>query len=135
MLENFKQSLRHFGEAPPGKRFEQRFRELRQSRQSGWRKAVFIGVGVLIIAAGLLFLVTPGPGLLVVFVGAGLIAQQSLIAARALDWLDLWLRKLAKWGSGVWHRAPLVAKVVLVLFTMALAGLFAYAAYLLLFAK
>lgn len=87
------------------------------------------------MAAGLFFLVAPGPGLLVVFIGAGLIAQESFFAARALDWTEIRIRKLATWALGVWHRSSMAVKILSVLIAVALAGASASAAYMLLFAK
>jgi hypothetical protein len=43
-------------------------------------------------------LVLPGPGLLVGFAGAALIAGESKVAARLLDRVDLYVaRALARW--------------------------------------
>jgi hypothetical protein len=73
--------------------------------------------------------------LLVIFIGAGLIAQQSLLAARALDWSELQSRKLADWASGVWRQVPLTVKIVLMLFAMFGTGAASYAAYTFLFTR
>jgi Putative transmembrane protein (PGPGW) len=54
----------------------------------------------LFMAAGFVLLFIPGPGLVFLFVGAFLIAQQSLLAARALDWSELRLKKLLAWSLG-----------------------------------
>ena len=43
--------------------------------------------------AGVAFLPLPGPGLLIIAVGALLMAEVSLSAARALDWLELKARR------------------------------------------
>ena len=88
---------------------------------------------MLVMAIGLFFIIAPGPGLLVLFIGAGLIAQQSLLAARALDWSELQSRKLANWASGVWRHVPL--KIVLMLFAMFVTGAASYAAYTFLFTR
>jgi hypothetical protein len=50
------------------------------------------------------FLLVPGPGILVLFVGAGLLAEQSLITARALDWTEIRLRRLVAWAQKAWRR-------------------------------
>jgi|SRR5579883_2462930 len=46
--------------------------------------------GVLLILAGIAMLVLPGPGLLVMVIGAGLIAGESLFVARFLDRFDFY---------------------------------------------
>jgi uncharacterized protein (TIGR02611 family) len=135
MLENLKQSWRDFVQAPSGKRFQQRFEKQQRSQQTIWRKALLIGGGMLVMAIGLFFIIAPGPGLLVIFIGAGLIAQQSLLAARALDWSELQSRKLADWASGVWRHVPLTVKIVLMLFAMFVTGAASYAAYTFLFTR
>ena len=43
----------------------------------------------LLLALGIVMLVTPGPGLIVAAIGAALIAGKSLVAARVLDRIDL----------------------------------------------
>ncbi len=57
------------------------------------------------MAAGLFFLPAPGPGFLILFAGAALLAEESLTAARALDWTEVRLRRLAKWGRRAWRAA------------------------------
>jgi len=45
------------------------------------------------VLAGVLMLVLPGPGLLVIALGMALIAEESLWASRLLDRLDLWIER------------------------------------------
>ena len=135
MFEKLKQSWRDFEEDTPGKRFQDYYKRRHQSRQSAWRKALFIAGGLLIVAAGVFMLIAPGPGLLVVFLGAVLIAQQSLLAARTLDWLELRLRALAAQSLRMWRCAPRVVKALLVVLAIALTGALAFGTYLLLFAN
>jgi hypothetical protein len=49
--------------------------------------------GTALIAVGLVMLVAPGPGILVVAIGGALLAEESLLAARALDWLEVKIRR------------------------------------------
>lgn len=135
MLEKLKQNWRQFEKGTPGERFQERFKRRHRSGQGIWRKALFVGGGLLIMIAGLFMLVAPGPGLLAIFIGAGLIAQESLFAARTLDWTELRLRKLLTWSLCLWHSVPLAAKILLVLCAVAGAAAFAYGAYMLAFAK
>ena len=51
---------------------------------SGWRLGVLI-VGVVITAAGLVLLVTPGPGLLLIVAGLGILATEFAWARRLRD--------------------------------------------------
>jgi hypothetical protein len=46
--------------------------------------------------SGFILLFVPGPGLLLIAVGAALLARESLAVARALDWLEVRGRRLAR---------------------------------------
>jgi len=91
-----KQRWRRFLAAPSGTRFQAHYR--RQHAHRGLvRTMVAIGAGLLLIALGIVLLVLPGPGLLIGAIGAALLAGESLLVARALDWIDrqatrLWRR-------------------------------------------
>ena len=135
MLEKLKQSWRDFEEGPPGERFQQRFKRHQQSRRGAFSKPLFITAGILITVVGVFFLPAPGPGTLILLIGAGLIAQEFLLAARALDWTELRVRKLAAWGLEVWRHTSLLMKVLLMLSVMALVAAGGFAAYKLLLAK
>ena len=135
MLEEFKENWHYFKEAPPGERFKQHFKRRQRSQRSIFQRMLFIGSGTLIVIVGIFLLPAPGPGTVVLLIGAGLIAQESLLAARTLDWAELRLRKLASWGIAAWHRSSLGAKILLVLLAIALAGATGFGTYKLLFAK
>jgi hypothetical protein len=103
MFRRIRRSWQRFKNDRPGERFQEQFRRRRFSR-STLQKALFIGGGALLMGAGFFFLFVPGPGLLVMLIGAILIAQQSLLAARALDWLEVRLRALLARGLRLWKR-------------------------------
>ena len=52
--------------------------------RSGWRLAVLV-VGVVITLAGLVLLLTPGPGLLLIVAGLGILATEFAWARRLRD--------------------------------------------------
>lgn len=80
-----------------GARFRAHYDRLQQ-RPHLMRTLLVIGVGLLLLALGLVMLVVPGPGLLVGFVGAALIAGESRWAARVLDRVDLCLTRVySRW--------------------------------------
>ena len=103
MMQRLKKSWRELKAAKAGERFQERYR--RSSGEGPLRKVLFIGGGILVMAAGVFFLPAPGPGMLILVVGAGLIAEESLIAARALDWMEIRLRRFAKWARRAWRAA------------------------------
>lgn len=80
-------------------------------------------LGVAIIAVGVIALPAPGPGTLVLAIGGALMARESLAVARALDWLEVKLRRAARWAGRLWHGTPLWAKVVIGLAGAALVAL------------
>ncbi|MGI8740619.1 MAG: PGPGW domain-containing protein [Gammaproteobacteria bacterium] len=135
MLEKLKQGWRAFEHDPPGQRFRQRFKRSQQSDRSVVYKLAFVASGVLIMALGVFLLAVPGPGVLVVFIGAGLVAQVSFSAARALDWCELRARKLAAWSLRGWRRASPVMKILSVLLVGVFVSTAGLAAYALLVAK
>jgi len=111
MFDTLQQRWRQFAEAPPGQRFKTHFERRQQTRPRGLhQKILAIGGGALIMGAGIFFMLAPGPGLLIFLVGALLVAEESLAAARLLDGADLRLRRLATWGLTRWRRGPGRAK-------------------------
>ena len=62
------------------------------SRQSG---QLMVWVAAIVLA-GIVMIVLPGPGMLAIILGAALIAEESLFAARVLDRFDLWVTGLYK---------------------------------------
>jgi hypothetical protein len=58
------------------------------------RKAAVIAAGVLMLIAGVIALPLPGHGLVIMAVGALLVAEESQAVARGLDWFEVKLRRL-----------------------------------------
>lgn len=77
----------------PGRRFSALYR-LRRQRKPRWLRIAGVVGGGMLMLLGVLLVPTPGPGLLALLLGAGLIATESLAFARALDRLELRLREL-----------------------------------------
>lgn len=96
MFGALKRRIRRFMTAPSGSRFRAHYERMK-SRPSLMRTLIAIGVGLVLLAAGLVMLVLPGPGLLVGTIGAALIAGESLLVARVLDRVDVWV-------TGMWKR-------------------------------
>jgi UPF0716 family protein affecting phage T7 exclusion len=96
MLKHLKQSWRRFQAGLPGRRFQQQFRLRQRFRCGATRKALFIASGILLAAIGAFLLFVPGPGIIILLIGAVLIAQQSSLAARAFDRIEIRLRKFIR---------------------------------------
>lgn len=134
MLEKFEQNWQEFREDAPGERFQKRFERRHQSRPNPFQKILFMGGGILVMAAGLFFLPAPGPGTVILLIGAALVAQESLTAARLLDRAEVFARKIADRSRQVWRGLPVPAKILLVLLAAALLAAAAWGAYRVLFA-
>ncbi len=85
---------------PPGERFQRHFRR-RQGRKGRMR---LIAMSSALIFAGIVLLFIPGPGLLLIALGAALLAEESLRIARALDWSEIEIRTLIDRAGRVWRR-------------------------------
>ena len=139
MLSHLRHTLRdrwrELKAGTPGERFQERYRSRQQDGRGTWRKLLFVGGGILVMAAGVFFLPAPGPGMLILLVGAGMVAQESRHAARALDWAEVRLRALTAASVGLWRRSPPAGKALLLLLAAALAGGVVFGAYQLVFAR
>jgi UPF0716 family protein affecting phage T7 exclusion len=96
MLKHTKQSWQRFKAGLPGRRFQQQFRLRQRLRSGAARKILLITAGILLAAAGVFLLFVPGPGIITLLIGAVLIAQQSSLAARAFDRIEIRLRRFIK---------------------------------------
>ncbi|HNR91446.1 MAG TPA: PGPGW domain-containing protein [Dokdonella sp.] len=100
MFPSLKQQWHGFTSRPAGRRFQMRWRAQRERPRGLLRKLVLIGLGVALLLAGTAMLVLPGPGVLVMIIGAALIGEESLFVARGLDRADVWIaRALQRWRA------------------------------------
>ena len=85
---------RRFRDAEPGTRFRKQYEANQKSRQSRWTRPAWIVLGGVVVLIGFVALPAPGPGTLVIAGGAALLARESLMVARALDALEVRIRRL-----------------------------------------
>jgi uncharacterized protein (TIGR02611 family) len=131
MFEKIKQHFQALLGDAPGKRFQQQFWRNRQNRSHPFlKKVLFIGGGVIVIAAGILALPLPGPGTVIIIVGLGLLAQESLRLSKFLDWLEVKGRKIIDQSKNYWEKSSYAKKVVIIIFvtiiTLAIIGAVIY---------
>jgi uncharacterized protein (TIGR02611 family) len=133
MVERMKQHWREFKESKPGGRFKERYRRRRQDEQGHivWR-IFLITLGAVIAVGSLILAPLPGPGWATVFVGLMILGGEVLPAARFLDWLEVWVRKLWRLVVRVWRVSFLGKVAVVVVGGLCAAGII-YVGYLLLF--
>lgn len=130
MKESLKETWQKIQRDPPGKRFRRQFRRRHASRQGIFKRILFMGSGSVLGTLGLIMLFTPGPGIFFVFVGLGLIAQESLMLAIILDKFEVALRKWVDWGLDQWNKSSSFVKALMVLFACFVTALALYGAYL-----
>ena len=94
VVQELKDTWRQFKADPPGERFRNH-RQRMKLKSRGFLFAV-ITIGVVVLAAGIVFLFIPGPGTPLVLFGFALIAGQSRAVARAFDRGEPWLRRTGR---------------------------------------
>lgn len=94
MIERLKRRWARLRDDPAGERFQRRYDRRHAEGTTALRRWGYIGLGVVVVAAGIFFLPAPGPGMVIIALGAGLIAQESRTAARGLDRTELRIRRL-----------------------------------------
>jgi hypothetical protein len=90
MFERMRAQWHLFRADPPGRRFELRHSRHRDRHRNIWHRVFVMTLGVVAVLMGIAMLVLPGPGLLVILLGALLIGEESLAASRVLDRCDAW---------------------------------------------
>jgi uncharacterized protein (TIGR02611 family) len=104
MLKRLKEywgSLKH---GRPGSRFEEQYEKEHRKKKSPVGRALRIAAGAILMPIGLFFLAVPGPGLLIIGLGAVLIAREFRFAAGVLDWIEVRGRQVHKWAKQRWQR-------------------------------
>ena len=116
MLEKAKENWLRFKDSEPGHRFKDRYHRRRQSSSGRYdpRMMVSIVVGLLVMAGGIVAVPGPGPGWMIVLLGIGMLAGESKLIARSMDWAEVRLRKLERFVVGLW-RASAVGKALIIL--------------------
>jgi putative transmembrane protein PGPGW len=104
MFKQLKQYWSSLKRGKPGSRFQEQYDKQRKEQKSGTGRAIRIVAGFLLLPAGLFFLPAPGPGFLVLALGAVLIAREFRWAAKILDRLELRGRGVFDWAKRRWQQ-------------------------------
>lgn len=133
MLKKLRTHWKAFKASRPGHRFQdvhERPASNGGGRSSRLRHVGMIVLGILLTAAGVVFLPAPGPGSIVLLAGIGIIASESLMVARFLDRTEVvvrpWARRAVRW----WHGLSGRSRLLFILTTVLLAGAAALAFYI-----
>ena len=129
MSSGLKATWQRLKQAAPGSRFQNEYHVHRETSRGKWSRVLSIAASVVIVAVGIVALPAPGPGFLVIAVGAALLARESLAIARAADWVELRLRDVIKWAHTWWKGAGWAARSAVLVLALMVAGLAGYLAY------
>jgi uncharacterized protein (TIGR02611 family) len=128
MFAWLKQNWQTFIEAAPGERFERLYHR-REGRQSIVARSTFLVIGLIIMALGLVLMPAPGPGTVVLLLGAAIAAQESLRIARVMDWAEVRARRVVNRVVNWWRRRSLSSQILLAVAALGItasAGLVGY---------
>ena len=104
MFERLKKYWASLENGRPGSRFQEQYEKERKKQKSPAGRVLRIAAGALLVPIGLFFLAVPGPGLVIIALGAVLIAREFHFAAIALDWLEVRGRRAFTWAAKRWQR-------------------------------
>lgn len=115
MLAQIKRRARDRMRGRPGHRFQDHYRRATREKQSaaGGRRVMNIVLACLALVVGGALVVFPGPAIPFFLIGGALLASESLVIAKLMDWLELKFRAAWKWGKKRWDRLPHGARVTL----------------------
>jgi hypothetical protein len=99
MLKRLKAYWSDLRRGKPGSRFQDQYDRNQQDQKGPIGRVFRIIAGMALIPVGLFFLAVPGPGLLIVVIGAVLVARELGFAARLLDTLELRARSAWRWAQ------------------------------------
>lgn len=103
MIETLKRNWSELSRDPPGRRFQNRHKR-QDKRGSGMSRTLKLTAAIVLIAAGIVLLVIPGPGSVLILVGAALLAEESKIVARFMDRVEVRVRQWIKAAHARWKR-------------------------------
>jgi hypothetical protein len=117
LLKELKKSWKALSKECPGQRFQARYHHV-QETGSGRSRVLKLGAGIALTLAGIVLLLVPGPGSVLIVIGGAFLAEESLIAARFLDRLEVLLRKVFAAVKKKWRQFSMAQR-------LSCAGLFA----------
>ena len=129
LFEDLKRTWHRLRHAQPGNRFQDYHRVHQARMRTHASRLLSIVVGIAVITVGIVALPAPGPGSLIIAIGATFVARESLVVARLLDWLEVRLRAMLTWARAAWRKASPAKRASVVLVGFGVLGLAVYFAY------
>lgn len=104
MFKELKHEWSQLKRGKPGSRFQDQFDRNQREKKSNIGRVLRVVAGLILLPIGLFFLAVPGPGLVIIAIGAVLIAREFGFAARFLDAVEVWSRNVITWTQRRWER-------------------------------
>ena len=135
MIKSAKENWRRFRQSKPGLRFQNHHHRCQRAyRNRSYLRGLFgIVWGLLVVVGGVIAVPAPGPGWLIILLGLGVIAGESLFFARSIDRVELSMRWLARLVVGIWTISPIMVKVLIALTVLTCATALGYGMYSVIF--
>ena len=123
MIQKARETWRRFKHSEPGHRFQDHHRYQQSHISSGSYLRWFFGTvgGLLVVVGGIIAVPGPGPGWLIILLGMGMVAGESLFFARLFDRAEVKLRGLLRQAVSVWRISPASVRILVVLAIVACA--------------
>jgi hypothetical protein len=131
-LAKLESQWKAFKHDEPGQRFEHQRQRMKQEGR-GLLVATTV-IGSFLVAAGIVMLFIPGPGILVSIFGLALIAGVSERLARVMDRIEPAARRAGRRAKAWWSRASMGVKSAVITLAIASVGAATYGAYRMWFA-
>src|ERR671920_278311 len=135
-IEKTREGWRHwrtFRKIDAGHRYQARYhlhqRRTRKGLVSRYWRPMSLLCGPILIIAGFVFLLTPGPSYIIIAIGLWLLAGEFLLLARVFDKVGVRLGRSWRWIRGPWRSSPNTVKVLVILSLVALLVYGAYALF------
>jgi hypothetical protein len=130
---HFREHWHQLRQGRPGRRFQETYDRTRAEGRAGAAERIVLAViAVVFLAIGVVLSVIPGPALPFFFVGGGLLATESRLAARFMDWSEVKVRQVFAWGKRRWSRLPVPGRIAVSIFATCCSAATAYLGYRLL---
>jgi hypothetical protein len=116
MIRRARENWRRFKQSEPGHRFQDhhRYQQGHSSSRSCLRGFFGIFGGLLVVAGGIIAVPGPGPGWLVILLGLGMVAGESLFFACLFDQAEVKLRGFIRRAVGLWRISRTSVRILIV---------------------